>query len=1138
MKRHILAILSLFATSIAQGQTIQNDLILNSYSNQTNIQALKSVTLTNGFYIPTGKTVTISIAGFPTLMSQPSIGQNYILTRTFRISGVTPQTLNTLRNIGQENQTIQYFDGLGRSLQTVQLMASPLYKDIVEHKEYDVFGRESNKYLPYVHTEGNGAYKTGGNTNVTTFYSKTTGGDIVGIVRTNKPFSVTIFENSPLNRVIEQGAPGDAWQPAAIVGTGHTVKTNYATNTTTGNDAVKLWNIGVDGASSTGNYLTGKLHLITIRDENSTNTTSRTGSVDEYKDFADRVVLKRVWESETKSLNTYYIYDDFGDLRYVIPPGVTANSFTIKSTDPNFGKYIYAYNYDDRRRLIERKIPGKGWEWLVYNKNNQVVMTQDSVLRTQNQWLYTKYDAFGHVAITGKFTKSYSNQIAAQTDVNTVTKYWEDRVGTAEYTTNQAFPLGSPSILVTNYYDDYTFNGNTTTGLQPIGITKSIKTKGLLTATKVAKDDGTSTLLRINYYDDYGRVIRTASQNHLEGTDVVTNEYNFPGELIKSTRVHTPKTGTATTIVSKNDYDHVGRLIAVKEKINAQDTVILASNSYNEIGQLKNKSVGKAMSTESSFVNNTDYTYNERGWLSKSISDKFSQQLKYQDGTNPQWNGNISQQFWGDDRTLPNIFSYQYDALNRLLNGSNTAMTELITYDDMGNIKTLKRDAGTVTTYTYNGNQLTGLTGGLGGNYTYDGNGNAKTDRMGMTFTYNHLNLPKIAVKTGTDVSYLYDAMGTKLRKTAIVSGITTVKEYVGNIEYNGTTIDMIHNSEGYALKSGNNYIYHYNLTDHLDNVRATLKRGSSATTIDLVQRDNYYPFGKRKGVFVSGAGNKYLYNGKEIQSELGDQYDYGARFYDAEIGRWNVVDPLAEKMRRHSPYNYTFDNPVRFIDPDGRGPTDKILLNLDGKEISRIKDSYIDQYYLAINSNADFIWTTGDKKSFNAVRVLSSESVLGDPRENRRSGIGLGARFTGEFNNSFTSDVQNEMVSNSIQGINSYEDVVRESDGGNLDFRPNFAPGELINLDGIYMNNHEALNYMWGKSIAELGIDLNTSLNAAEGYNTYDNYFGDSPKDNQNNHIESIIRGYLNQTNKTRNDNSNLEETTTLYYQYLRDRK
>ncbi|MDQ0066038.1 RHS repeat protein [Chryseobacterium lathyri] len=92
-----------------------------------------------------------------------------------------------------------------------------------------------------------------------------------------------------------------------------------------------------------------------------------------------------------------------------------------------------------------------------------------------------------------------------------------------------------------------------------------------------------------------------------------------------------------------------------------------------------------------------------------------------------------------------------------------------------------------------------------------------------------------------------------------------------------------------------------------------------------IIEENNYYPFGLKHEGYNTLIGNpayNYGYNGKELQKETGYS-DFGARMYMSDIGRWGVVDALAEQMRRHSPYNYAFNNPLRFIDPDGNSPQD-----------------------------------------------------------------------------------------------------------------------------------------------------------------------------------------------------------------------
>jgi len=331
------------------------------------------------------------------------------------------------------------------------------------------------------------------------------------------------------------------------------------------------------------------------------------------------------------------------------------------------------------------------------------------------------------------------------------------------------------------------------------------------------------------------------------------------------------------------------------------------------------------------------YSYNARGWLTQSSAPLFAMQLKYTNGTMPQYNGNIANQYWGTPGSMVKNYKYSYDPLNRLVSGiANTGNTEKsIVYDNLGNITGLQRwlnVSGTSTevdalNYSYTGNQLTGITdstssamglkNGSGWEYQYDGNGNMTYDQSkGLSVTYNLLNLPQANTLTGGTVTYTYDATGRKLRKYSTL-GSGSYTDYADNVEYDNGYLSFVQTEEGRALYSNTDftYNYEYNLADHLGNVRVSFD--TKTGTADTTQRDDYLPFGMEVNKYVVSPKNEYLYNKKELQEETG-QYDYGARFYDPVIARWSVVDRYAEKYQHISPYGYASNNPIRYMDMNG----------------------------------------------------------------------------------------------------------------------------------------------------------------------------------------------------------------------------
>jgi len=332
---------------------------------------------------------------------------------------------------------------------------------------------------------------------------------------------------------------------------------------------------------------------------------------------------------------------------------------------------------------------------------------------------------------------------------------------------------------------------------------------------------------------------------------------------------------------------------------------------------------------------------------------------------NKLYNGNIAETFWSTatDGGFVRNYGYKYDNLNRLKDATyqksnlvTRMYDENLTYDKNGNIMTLKRngdnDAQTGTfaidnlgyAYATNSNKLMSVTdtpasatsgfkdgNTTGDDYVYDANGNMTVDKNKKitSIVYNHLNLPtKIVFPTG-NIVYIYNAAGQKVQKVVTENTTVTTTDYLGGYQYKNAVLQFFPTAEGYVkntpVSGTNTYSYVFNYTDHLGNVRLSYTKNTTTNALDIIEENNYYPFGLRHAGYnttiVGGVteAQKVKFGSKELQDELQlNVYDYGARNYDPALGRWMNVDPLAETSRRFSPYVYALNNPVYFIDPDG----------------------------------------------------------------------------------------------------------------------------------------------------------------------------------------------------------------------------
>lgn len=742
--------------------------------------------------------------------------ENFIISNTILTDNVTTDTQITTLPVESLNQVVQYYDGLGRPLQSIVVQGSPTKNDVVQPNHYDVYGRESLSFLPVSINEKNGQLKTGiidptiGYTGkAAAFYS--IGSDNM-VEDDERPFGTTVFDDSPVNKPLKIFSAGKDWFDK-----GKSKEQNELVNkdgTTTGSERIINWMVNASGLPVRDSYYrSGILAVDVVKDENG-------NLVRQYSNRLGQVVLKKTYltgdanllNSTTNWAQTYYIYDDRGQLRYVLQPElvkILAASTSSNPTQVQLAQYAFQYSYDSRQRLIMKCLPGAACVYLVYDGRDRLVATQDGNQRAVNpkEWLVTKYDQWNRVVATALYNSDATREDFQETVNNfyqslNSTKAWFETYGGAQpgYTAgydNKSFPsLTEAQVLTVTYYDrydsyiaptGYTYN---TTDLPGQESTHSNAIGGLVTGTKV-KNLADGTLYRtVNYYDGKYRQIQSIS-DHQKGTLRITNILDFPGRVVVTKRTYVVN-GVTTSVRETTTYDHGSRVINVKQSINGRADIILFANTYNELGEL----VDKKLHSENngvSFKQSIDYRYNIRGWLTKineaNISniasgdnshDYFGMELFYNkvlNGVNnvASFNGNISAIQWSKgngDGTARQAYRFQYDRTNQLLGANhfdymnltwlpnNNAFDEVMTYDMNGNIKTLIRKGANGfpqdnLVYGYVGNRLD-YVHDTGDHTTGFVNGNTGTDDYSYDANGNLIKDKNKGLSADGSISYNY----------------------------------------------------------------------------------------------------------------------------------------------------------------------------------------------------------------------------------------------------------------------------------------------------------------------------------------------------------------------------------------------
>lgn len=785
---------------------------------------------------------------------------NFVRTWTAAAPEISPAVLIS-RPLKDANQLTQYLDGMGRPLQLVvkkgSLTTGGVATDLVIPVVYDSNGRISYEYLPFA------ANNVGGNTSINDGLFKFNPFQQDSVFNKGQftgetyYYSKTNFEHSPLNRVVETYAPGNSWagsEQHVNPGIRRNISSQYLCNKDS--DSVRIWEISTTNEVITSaTFAVGTLFKNIIIDEHKQQTV-------EYVDKDGKLILKKVQISPSPTtghtgwLCTYYVYDSRDNLRLIIQPNgvdlLLAGSWSL--TTQILNEFCFRYEYDERNRMVVKKIPGSGEVWMVYDGRDRLILTQDSMLRASSpkKWLYTLYDNLNRPVSTGLWnntderayhkTQAHNNaaypNLSGQTYEELTATYYDN------YNWASALPAALTSIE-TAHANSYFQNTSNSTWPYPQAVQSSAMTQGLVTGSKVKVlySSPAQSLYTLHFYDEKGRLIQARSQNITGGVDIVTTQYSWNGQPLVMVQKQDKAGANAQShiVVSNFTYDSLWRILAIRKTVNSninginisKPELLTVRNEYNSLGQLSKKMLGTPI------IDSMRYEYNIRGWIlgvnrayAKDVhqNNYFGYDLGYDKIDNglvgnlsytaAQYNGNIAGTVWkskGDGEKRK--YDFGYDGANRLMKASFTQYTSSNFNLNAGLDFTLKD-----MSYDANGNILSMSQRGwkLGGSTTIDS----------LLYTYNNSNRLKNVLDRSNDVqTKLGDFRSSKLYITALSNNKTNaavdyaydgngnlVKDRnkdIGDVANNGITYNYLDlpslitvRDSGGAIKGNITYVY------------------------------------------------------------------------------------------------------------------------------------------------------------------------------------------------------------------------------------------------------------------------------------------------------------------------------------------